>query len=256
MMFANKSFLITGGTGTFGSLMVRELIKLNVKKIIIFSRDEDKQFHFRNELLKYEKKLKFVIGDVRDILSIQNLFQNNQIDYVFHAAALKHVPTGELHTPEIIKTNILGSENVILSSIKYGVKKIICLSTDKSVYPINAMGISKAMMEKLALHYSKILEDTKNTKTKIIITRYGNVFSSRGSVVGVLNDCIIKNKPLRITDPYMTRFIMSVKDAIDLVFTAFEKGKQGEIFIKKSKSIQLINLFKFFLEFKKKKIIQ
>ena len=240
-MFANKSFLITGGTGTFGSIMVRKLIKLNVKKIIIFSRDEDKQFHFRNELLQHEKKLKFIIGDIRDKLGVQNVFQNNQIDYVFHAAALKHVPTGELHTSEMIKTNIIGSENIILSSIKYGVKKIICLSTDKSVYPINAMGISKAMMEKISLHYSKILEDNKNSKTKIIVTRYGNVFSSRGSVVKVLNDCINNNKPLSITDPNMTRFIMSVKDAIDLVF------------IKKSKSIKLLDLFKYFLEFKKKK---
>lgn len=223
--FDNKTLLITGGTGSFGEQVLSYLSKTKIHEIRILSRDEKKQDDLRK---KYnQENIKFYIGDTRDYNSIFPAFDN--VDYVFHAAALKQVPSCEFFPLEAVKTNVLGTENVLNASISSGVKKVVCLSTDKAVYPINAMGISKAMMEKIAIAKSR-----ETNKTIITITRYGNVMASRGSVIPLIINQIKDNKPLTITNPSMTRFMMTLNDAVDLVIYAFRKGKSGEIIIQKS----------------------
>ncbi len=225
-MFKNSIVMITGGTGSFGKAVLSKFIKLGVKEIRIFSRDEKKQEDLR---LKYKnKKLKFIIGDVRNYTSIYEASKG--VHYIFHAAALKQVPSCEFFPLEAVNTNILGTENTINAAIENSVKKIIFLSTDKAVYPINAMGISKAMAEKIAISKSRI----ENNNTTVCITRYGNVIGSRGSVIPLFINQIKNNEPLTITDPKMTRFLMSLEESVDLVIYAFKKGKSGDIFIKKS----------------------
>jgi UDP-N-acetylglucosamine 4,6-dehydratase len=224
-MFNNKVLLITGGTGSFGNAVLRKFINSNLKEIRIFSRDEKKQHDMRVAL--NSTKVKFYIGDVRDINSIDKAMMG--VDFVFHAAALKQVPSCEFFPLEAVKTNILGTENVLESAIKNNVKKVICLSTDKAVYPINAMGISKAMMEKVMVSRSK---DSGNTI--LVGTRYGNVMASRGSIIPLFHDQITSNQPLTITNPDMTRFMMTLSDAVNLVLYAFEHGNSGDIFVQKS----------------------
>jgi len=226
MIFENKILLITGGTGSFGNAVLRRFLDLDIKEIRIFSRDEKKQDDMRR---KYnDVRLKFYIGDVRDYDSIMNALSG--VDYVFHSAALKQVPSCEFHPIEAVKTNILGTENVLTAAINSNVKKVICLSTDKAVYPINAMGISKAMMEKVVVAKSRQGGDS----TVICCTRYGNVMASRGSVIPLFIELIHKNEELTITDPNMTRFMMTLDDAVDLVFFAFNNGKPGDIFVQKA----------------------
>ena len=235
-MFKNSKLLITGGTGSFGKTIVENFIKSNVKEIIIFSRDEKKQEDLR---IKYNnKKLKFVIGDVRDYKSI--LDASKGVDFIFHAATLKQVPSCELYPFEAVATNIHGTENTINAAIENKIKKVVVLSTDKAVYPINAMGISKAMAEKVAIAKSRI---TKG-KPIICITRYGNVMGSRGSVIPLLIDQIKQNKDLTITDPNMTRFLMSLEDSVKLVLSAFKYGKSGEIFAQKAPAAKIDTLVK------------
>ena len=232
-MFKNKTILITGGTGSFGKTVLKYFLNKKIKEIRIFSRDEKKQDDIRK---KYnEKKLKFYIGDVRDYNSINNAVKG--CDYVFHAAALKQVPSCEFYPMEAVKTNILGTENVLDSAINSKVKKVIVLSTDKAVYPINAMGISKAMMEKVSIQKS-----LTNKQTIINIVRYGNVIASRGSIIPLFVDQIINKKPLTVTDPNMTRFMMTLQDALNLVLYAFKFGKQGEIFVQKAPATDLKTL--------------
>lgn len=241
-MFKNKIILITGGTGSFGESMIERFLKYGVKEIRIFSRDEKKQDDLRK---KYNNpNLKFYIGDVRDYQSVLNCVRG--CNFIFHAAALKQVPSCEFHPMEAVKTNILGTENVLEAAINCNVKRVIVLSTDKAVYPINAMGISKAMMEKVAIQKSGI-----NHKTIINITRYGNVMASRGSVIPLFMSQIQNKKPITITDPNMTRFMMSLADAVDLVLYAFKYGKAGEIFVQKSPATDiktLVNALKRLLE--------
>ena len=226
MIFENKILLITGGTGSFGNAVLRRFLDLDIKEIRIFSRDEKKQDDMRR---KYnDVRLKLYIGDVRDYDSIMNALSGE--DYVFHSAALKQVPSCEFHPIEAVKTNILGTENVLTAAINSNVKKVICLSTDKAVYPINAMGISKAMMEKVVVAKSRQGGDS----TVICCTRYGNVMASRGSVIPLFIELIHKNEELTITDPNMTRFMMTLDDAVDLVFFAFNNGKPGDIFVQKA----------------------
>jgi len=225
MVFNNKTLLITGGTGSFGNAVLKRFLNSDIKEIRIFSRDEKKQHDMRVEMKN--EKLKFYIGDVRDLDSISNALKN--VDYVFHAAALKQVPSCEFYPIEAVKTNILGTENVLNAAIINHVKKVVCLSTDKAVYPINAMGISKAMMEKVMVAKSRNSGDTI-----IVGTRYGNVMASRGSVIPLFHEQIIMNKPITITDPNMTRFMMTLDDAVELVLYAFENGKSGDIFVQKS----------------------
>ncbi len=227
MMFANKVLLITGGTGSFGNAVLKRFLETDIKEIRIFSRDEKKQDDMRK---KYQSsKLKFYIGDVRDYNSILNATRG--VDYIYHAAALKQVPSCEFHPMEAVKTNVIGTENVLEAAIQNHVKRIVCLSTDKAVYPINAMGISKAMMEKVIVAKSRNLE---GLDTVISCTRYGNVMASRGSVIPLFVDQIRQNKPLTITDPNMTRFMMTLEDAVDLVLYAFEHGENGDIFVQKA----------------------
>jgi UDP-glucose 4-epimerase len=224
-MFKNKTLLITGGTGSFGNAVLNKFIDSDFREIRIFSRDEKKQDDLRK---KYQNdKLKFYIGDVRDYLSIREAVHD--VDYIFHAAALKQVPSCEFYPMEALKTNVLGTNNLLEAAIDAKVKKVICLSTDKAVYPINAMGISKAMMEKVAVAKSR----TANS-TIICITRYGNVMASRGSVIPLFLDQIRAGLNLTITDPCMTRFMMTLEDAVDLVLFAFKNGKTGEILVQKS----------------------
>ena len=226
-MFKNKTLLITGGTGSFGNAVLDRFLSTDVKEIRVFSRDEKKQDDMRK---KYSSsKLKFYIGDVRDYASVNNAFQN--VDYIFHAAALKQVPSCEFYPLEAVKTNILGTENVLNAALKNGVKRIVCLSTDKAVYPINAMGISKAMMEKVIVAKSR---NAGSFNSVICCTRYGNVMASRGSVIPLFLRQIFDKKPLSITDPHMTRFMMTLEDAVDLVLYAFENGKNGDIFVQKA----------------------
>ena len=232
-MFKNKIILITGGTGSFGNAVIKKFLNLRIKEIRIFSRDEKKQDDMRKKY--HETKLKFYIGDVRDYNSVNNAIKG--CDYVFHAAALKQVPSCEFYPMEAVKTNILGTENVLDSAINSKVKKVIVLSTDKAVYPINAMGISKAMMEKVSIQKS-----LTNKNTKINIVRYGNVIASRGSIVPLFVDQIINKKPLTVTDPNMTRFMMTLQDAVNLVLYAFKFGKSGEIFVQKAPSTDLKTL--------------
>lgn len=221
----NKILLITGGTGSFGNAILNKLINYDFKEIRIFSRDEDKQNDLRIRL--NNPKVKFYIGDVRDRKSIDQSMKN--VDFIIHAAALKQVPSCELFPLEAIKTNILGTENVIDSAINHNVKKVICLSTDKSVYPINTMGMTKALMEKLMIAKSRL-----NNKTILCCTRYGNVIGTRGSVIPLFLNQIKQGKELTITNQYMTRFLMNLDDAIKLVLYVIKKGKQGDIFIQKS----------------------
>ena len=226
-MFQGKTLLITGGTGSFGNAVLKRFLETGIKEIRIFSRDEKKQDDMRK---KYQSsKLKFYIGDVRDYNSILNATRG--VDYIYHAAALKQVPSCEFHPMEAVKTNVLGTENVLEAAIQNRVKRVVCLSTDKAVYPINAMGISKAMMEKVIVAKSRNLE---NLDTMICCTRYGNVMASRGSVIPLFVDQIRQGKPLTITDPNMTRFMMTLDDAVDLVLYAFEHGQNGDIFVQKA----------------------
>jgi UDP-glucose 4-epimerase len=224
-MLKNKILLITGGTGSFGNAVLKRFLNTDIKEIRIFSRDEKKQHDMRVELKN--EKLKFYIGDVRDFDSISNALKN--VDYVFHAAALKQVPSCEFYPIEAVRTNILGTENVLNAAIINNVKKVVCLSTDKAVYPINAMGISKAMMEKVMVAKSR-----NSGETIIVGTRYGNVMASRGSVIPLFHEQIINNEPITITDPNMTRFMMTLDDAVELVLYAFANGNSGDIFVQKA----------------------
>tara|TARA_B100000795_G_scaffold165047_1_gene124154 strand:+ start:17103 stop:18131 length:1029 start_codon:yes stop_codon:yes gene_type:complete len=224
-MFNNKVVLITGGTGSFGNAVLNRFLDSDVSEIRVFSRDEKKQDDMRK---KYQnQKLKFYIGDVRDIDSVRSAMRG--VDFVFHAAALKQVPSCEFYPLQAVKTNVIGTENVLESAIEHGVKRVICLSTDKAVYPINAMGISKAMMEKVAIAKSRESRDTC-----ICVTRYGNVMASRGSVIPLFVDQIRSQKPITITDPEMTRFMMTLDDAVDLVIYAFKHGQSGDTFVQKA----------------------
>ena len=224
-MFKNKILLITGGTGSFGNAVLRRFLDSELKEIRILSRDEKKQDDMRK---KYNSpKLKFYIGDVRDYQSVLNAVRG--VDYIYHAAALKQVPSCEFHPMEAVKTNILGTENVLEAAINCGVKRVVCLSTGKAVYPINAMGISKAMMEKVIVAKSR-----SSSETVICATRYGNVMASRGSVIPLFINQIRAGVPISITDPEMTRFMMTLDDAVDLVLYAFEHGNPGEIFVQKA----------------------
>jgi len=223
--FKDKIILVTGGTGSFGNAFIRKFLDSEVKEIRIFSRDEKKQDDMRQ--LYKNPKLKFYIGDVRDYDSIYEATKG--VDYIFHAAALKQVPSCEFYPMEAVRTNIIGTDNVLTAAINNGVQKVICLSTDKAVYPINAMGMSKALMEKVAIAKSRY-----SNGTTICVTRYGNVMASRGSVIPLFIDQIRRNIPITITDPNMTRFMMSLDEAIELVIYAFENGENGDTFIKKA----------------------
>lgn len=240
-MFKNKVLLITGGTGSFGNAVLRRFLNSGVKEIRIFSRDEKKQDDMRKTF--NNEKLKFYIGDVRDPQSISTAMRG--VNYVFHAAALKQVPSCEFYPLEAVKTNVLGTENVLESAISHGVSRVVCLSTDKAVYPINAMGISKAMMEKVIVAKSRNLE---GTDTVISSTRYGNVMASRGSVIPLFIRQVIEEKALTITDPSMTRFMMTLDDAVDLVLHAFEFGKNGDIFVQKAPAATIEVLTQAILE--------
>ncbi|WP_431029546.1 polysaccharide biosynthesis protein [Lysinibacillus sp. LZ02] len=234
-MFKNKTLLITGGTGSFGNAVMERFLNTNIKEIRIFSRDEKKQDDMRK---KYNNdKLKFYLGDVRYIDSLKNAMHD--VDYIFHAAALKQVPSCEFFPLEAVKTNVLGTENVLNAAIEYRVKKVICLSTDKAAYPINAMGISKAMMEKVFVAKSKTISPEK---TLICGTRYGNVMASRGSVIPLFIEQIKSGKPLTITNPQMTRFLMSLEEAVELVLFAFEHAEAGDIMVQKSPASTIGNL--------------
>ena len=227
-MFENSILLITGGTGSFGHAVLDRFLDTDVREIRIFSRDEKKQDDMRTEYGN-NPKIKFYIGDVRDINSVKNAMHG--VDYIFHAAALKQVPSCEFFPLEAAKTNIIGTDNVLSAAIEYGVKKIICLSTDKAAYPINAMGTSKAMMEKVVIAKSRTVDPAKTT---ICCTRYGNVMASRGSVIPRFVEQIKAGKPLTITEPAMTRFIMSLEEAVELVIFAFEHAENGDIMVQKA----------------------
>ena len=234
-MFKNKTLLITGGTGSFGNAVMERFLQSDIKEVRIFSRDEKKQDDMRK---RYNNdKLKFYIGDVRDLASVK--YAMNDVDYVFHAAALKQVPSCEFFPMEAVKTNVIGTENVLNASIEYGVKKVICLSTDKAAYPINAMGISKAMMEKVFVAKAKTVSPEK---TLICGTRYGNVMASRGSVIPLFVEQIKAGKPLTVTDPDMTRFLMSLEEAVELVVFAFKNADAGDIMVQKSPASTIADL--------------
>lgn len=234
-MFTDKILLLTGGTGSFGNAILRRFLESDLREIRIFSRDEKKQDDMRK---KYNSdKLKFYIGDVRDFQSVMNAVRG--VDYIFHAAALKQVPSCEFYPLEAVKTNVLGTENVLEAAIQAGVTRVICLSTDKAVYPINAMGISKAMMEKIVVAKSRSSNDTT-----ICATRYGNVMASRGSVIPLFINQIRAGQSITITDAAMTRFMMTLDDAVDLVLFAFENGKAGDIFVQKAPAATIETLAK------------
>ena len=226
-MFNDKVLLITGGTGSFGNAVLKRFLDTDIAEIRIFSRDEKKQDDMRKRY--NHPKLKFYIGDVRDSRSVAGAMRG--VDYVFHAAALKQVPSCEFHPMQAVRTNVLGTENVLEAAVIAGVKRVVCLSTDKAVYPINAMGISKAMMEKVMVAASRNLE---GTGTVICGTRYGNVMASRGSVIPLFVEQVLAGKPITITDPSMTRFMMTLDDAVELVLYAFEHGSNGDIFVQKA----------------------
>lgn len=228
-MYKGKTLLITGGTGSFGNAVLERFLKTDISEIRVFSRDEKKQDDMRKHY--HNDRIKFHLGDVREIASVKNAMYN--VDYVFHAAALKQVPSCEFFPVEAVKTNVIGTNNVLTACIESGVKKVICLSTDKAAYPINAMGISKAMMEKTVSAKARTVSADKTT---IACTRYGNVLCSRGSVVPLFIDQIEAHKPITITDPSMTRFLMSLDQAVDLVLFAFENANSGDLFIQKSDS--------------------
>ena len=232
-LFANKTLMITGGTGSFGNAVLNRFLKTDIGEIRIFSRDEKKQDDMRHEfqakMPEVAEKIKFYIGDVRDIQSVRNAMHG--VDYIFHAAALKQVPSCEFFPIEAVKTNVLGTENVLTAAIEAGVKNVVCLSTDKAAYPVNAMGTSKAMMEKVIVAKSRTVSPDK---TKICCTRYGNVMCSRGSVIPLCIDQIREGNPITLTEPTMTRFIMSLDEAVDLVLFAFEHGESGDILVQKA----------------------
>ena len=231
--FTNRTLLITGGTGSFGNAVLNRFLQTDIGEIRILSRDEKKQDDMRHEfqakMPEVAEKIKFYIGDVRDIASVKNAMHG--VDYIFHAAALKQVPSCEFFPIEAVKTNVLGTENVLTAAIEAGVKNIVCLSTDKAAYPINAMGTSKAMMEKVIVAKSRTVAPEK---TKICCTRYGNVMCSRGSVIPLWIEQIKNGQPITLTDGTMTRFIMSLDEAVDLVLFAFEHGKSGDILVQKA----------------------
>lgn len=231
--FKNKILMITGGTGSFGNAVLDRFLNTDIKEIRVFSRDELKQDDMRHKYQakypEYSDKLKFYIGDVRDINSIKNAM--NGVDYIFHAAALKQVPSCEFFPVEAVKTNVIGTENVLTAAIECGVKKVVCLSTDKAAYPVNAMGTSKAMMEKVIVAKSRTVDPEK---TSIMCTRYGNVLASRGSVVPLFINQIKEGKNLTVTDSDMTRFVMTLEEAVDLVLFAFENGESGDILVQKA----------------------
>ena len=244
-MFKNKVLLITGGTGSFGNAVLDKFLETDIKEIRIFSRDEKKQEDMR---IKYHSdKIKFYIGDIRDYRSIYEAM--NGVDYVFHAAALKQVPTCEFFPIEAVKTNILGTENVLDAAIERKVKKVIVLSTDKAAYPIGAMGMTKALMEKVA-----IAKGRDNKDTIICRTRYGNVMGTRGSVIPLFIKQIEQNQPITITNPHMTRFMMSIDEAVDLVIYAFKNGKQGDLFVQKSPAVTIDTLAKAIKELKESNV--
>ena len=232
-IFTNKTLMITGGTGSFGNAVLNRFLDTDIKEIRIFSRDEKKQDDMRHEfqakLPEAANKIKFFIGDVRDLASVKNAMHG--VDYIFHAAALKQVPSCEFFPMEAVKTNVIGTDNVLTAAIDAGVKTVICLSTDKAAYPVNAMGTSKAMMEKVIVAKSRTVSPED---TKICCTRYGNVMCSRGSVIPLWIDQIKAGNPITITEPSMTRFIMSLEEAVDLVLFAFENGGSGDILVQKA----------------------
>ncbi len=240
-MFRGKTLLITGGTGSFGNAVLNRFLNTEIKEIRVFSRDEKKQEDMRIRL--NNDKLKFYIGDVRDYNSVNYAMPG--VDYIFHAAALKQVPSCEFYPMEAVKTNVLGTENVLNAAIANGVNRVIALSTDKAVYPINAMGITKALLEKVMIAKSRTIS---NTSTILCGTRYGNVMASRGSVIPLFIDQIISKKPITITDPNMTRFLMSLEDAVDLVIYAFQHGKQGDMFVQKAPASTIGDLAKAITE--------
>lgn len=232
-LFTNKTLLITGGTGSFGNAVLKRFLNTDIKEIRIFSRDEKKQDDMRHQI--QNPKVKFYIGDVRDKRSVDTAMRG--VDYVFHAAALKQVPSCEFFPMQAVRTNVIGTENVLDSAVEHGVKNVVVLSTDKAAYPINAMGISKAMMEKVAIAKARSLEN--DATTTICCTRYGNVMASRGSVIPLWVDQIKAGKPITITDPGMTRYMMTLDDAVDLVLYAFEHGNQGDLFVQKAPAATL-----------------
>ncbi|MBJ9256244.1 polysaccharide biosynthesis protein [Citrobacter amalonaticus] len=240
-MFKNKTLLITGGTGSFGNAVLQRFLNTEINEIRIFSRDEKKQDDMRKHFKS--DKLKFYIGDVRDYQSVSNAMRG--VDYIYHAAALKQVPSCEFYPLEAVKTNVLGTENVLEAAITHGVKRVVCLSTDKAVYPINAMGISKAMMEKVIVAKSRNLT---HTNTTICCTRYGNVMASRGSVIPLFIRQVVNGDAITITDPNMTRFMMTLDDAVDLVLYAFEHGRNGDIFVQKAPAATIDILVKSLLD--------
>ena len=240
-MFKDKVLLITGGTGSFGNAVLRRFLQSDIAEIRVFSRDEKKQDDMRKNYCN--SKLKFYIGDVRDFNSILNVTRG--VDFIFHAAALKQVPSCEFHPVEAVKTNILGTENLLEAAIQNEVERVVCLSTDKAVYPINAMGISKALMEKVIVAKSRYVDQSKTT---ICATRYGNVMASRGSVIPLFVDQIRAGKPLTLTDPNMTRFMMTLSDAVDLVLYAFEHGNNGDIFVQKAPAATVDTLAKSLID--------
>lgn len=232
-MFANKTLLITGGTGSFGNAVLNRFLATDIGEIRVFSRDEKKQDDMRHlyqsKCPELSEKIRFHIGDVRDLASVKNAIYG--VDYIFHAAALKQVPSCEFFPMEAVKTNVIGTDNVLTAAINEGVKSVICLSTDKAAYPVNAMGTSKAMMEKVIVAKSRTVSPER---TKICCTRYGNVLCSRGSVVPLFIEQIKAGKPITVTDPEMTRFIMTLDEAVDLVLFAFEQGESGDILVQKA----------------------
>lgn len=242
-IFEDKVLLITGGTGSFGNRVLKRFLDSNIGEIRIFSRDEKKQDDMRKRYMN--DKIKFYIGDVRDSSSVDNVMDG--VDFVFQAAALKQVPSCEFFPIEAVKTNILGTDNVVNSAIKHHVKKVICLSTDKAAYPINAMGMSKALMEKVAVAKARTLA---NSGTTICVTRYGNVMGSRGSVIPLFYNLIAEGKPLTITDPNMTRFMMTLDDAVELVLFAFKNGRSGDLFVQKAPAATIETLAKAVCQYK------
>ncbi len=247
-MFKNKTLLITGGTGSFGNAVLKRFLDTDIKEIRIFSRDEKKQDDMRHAL--QNPKVKFYIGDVRNKRSVDNAMRG--VDFIFHAAALKQVPSCEFFPIEAVNTNVLGTQNVLDSAVEHGVKRVIVLSTDKAAYPINAMGISKAMMEKVAIAKARSLGD--ESTTTICCTRYGNVMASRGSVIPLWIDQMQAGKDITITDPNMTRFMMTLEDAVDLVLYAFEHGHNGDLFVQKAPAATLDVLAKALTELYNSKV--
>ena len=241
-MFKNKTLLITGGTGSFGNAVLNRFLNTNIKEIRIFSRDEKKQDDMRHRL--NNSKVKFYIGDVRDKRSVDTAMLG--VDYVFHAAALKQVPSCEFFPMQAVRTNVMGTENVLDSAVDHGVKNVVVLSTDKAAYPINAMGISKAMMEKVAIAKGRSLGD--DSLTTICCTRYGNVMASRGSVIPLWIDQMKAGGNITLTDPSMTRFMMTLEDAVDLVLYAFQNGKNGDLFVQKAPAATLATLARALIE--------